>query len=74
MRRQHSLLYTITTTILMTGLVISKVPPSSLSLLAFLFIGPLLILFIICGMRSRSPQERKVSDCSATCVRSPVTC
>ena len=54
MRRQHSLFYTIAMTILMAGLVISKASASSLSLLAFMFIGPLLILFIMGGVPSRS--------------------
>ena len=64
MRRQHSLFYTIAMTILMVGLVISKASASSLSLLAFMFIGPLLILFILCGMHSQSRRDRKVSNCS----------
>jgi hypothetical protein len=51
-------------TILVAGLVITKVPASSLSLLAFIFIGPLLILFILCDMHSRNRQNHKVSDCS----------
>lgn len=64
MRRQHPLFYTIAMTILMAGLVISKTSASSLSLLAFIFIGPLLILFILCGMHSRNRPDHKGSDCS----------
>lgn len=64
MRRHHPPFYTIAMTILLVGLVISKVPASSLALLAFIFVGPLLILFILCGMHSRNRQDRNVSDCS----------
>ena len=62
MRRQHPPFYTITITALIAGLAISKVPASSLSLLTFMFIGPLLILVILCGMLSGSRQGREVSD------------
>jgi hypothetical protein len=62
MRRQHPPFYTIAMIIIIAGLVISKVPASGLLLLAFMFIGPLLILFILCGMRSESRQGRKASD------------
>lgn len=59
MRRQHPLFYTIAMTILVVELVISRVPASSLSLLTFMFIGPLMILFIMCGMHSGSGQNRR---------------
>ena len=75
MRRQHSLFYTIAMAILMAGLVISKTAASSLSLLAFMFIGPLLILFIMGGVcLAEAVRIAKFPIAPTTCVRSPVTC